>query len=156
MEKRDMTEELADRGPPTYFDGAITRSDELMLLGDYDAALAILESLGIESPCTIEQDREVLRAKVRTWVARGYAQRAKECMRKACALPREKMNRLQILILEVHAAFVTIVACGEEVEDDEVLLQARELLSPMQALTSFSIEAVGSDRHRFGSGKLLI
>lgn len=88
MEKRDMTEELADRGPPTYIDGAITRSDELMLLGDYDAALAILESLGIESPCTIEQDREVLRAKVRTWVARGYAQRAKECMRKACALPR--------------------------------------------------------------------
>ena len=77
-------------------------------------------------------------------------------MRQACALPREKMNRLQILILEVHAAFVTIVACGEEVEDDEVLLQARELLSPMQALTSFSTEAVGSDRHRCGSGKLLI
>ena len=77
-------------------------------------------------------------------------------MRKACALPREKMDQLQILILEVHAAFVTIVACGEEVEDDEVLLQARELLCPMQAPRSFNFDAVVSDRHRFGSGKLLI
>ena len=149
MQKRDMTE---NHGLPAHFDGAIAHSDGLMLLGDYDAALAILDSLGTDSPCTIEQNREVLRAKARIWVARGYPQRAKECIWKACALPREKMNRQQILILEVHAAFVTIVACGEELEHDDALFQARELLSPMRALTSFSFEAVGFDRHLFGSG----
>ena len=151
-----MTEELAGQPLPAHFDHAIARSDELMLLGDYDAALSILESLERDSPCTIEQNREILRAKARTWVARGYPQRAKECMREACALPREALNQQQILILEVHAAFVIIVACGEEPEDDEVLFQARELLCPMPALTSFSPEAVGSHRHWFGSEKSLI
>ena len=142
-----MTGELASQGLPTHFEGAIARSDELMLLGDYDTALATLESLETDSPCTIEQTREVLRAKARTWVARGYPQRAKECIRRACALHRENMNLQQILPLEVHAAFVTIVACGEELENDEVLFQGRELLASMRALRSFSVEEVGSDRH---------
>ena len=142
-----MTEELANDDLPTHFDGAIARSDDLMLLGDYDAALAKLESLRTDSPCTIEQNREVLRAKARIWVARGYPQRAKECMRNACGLPREMMNRQQILILDVHAAFVTVVACGEELENDEILFQARKLLSHMGALETFNFASVGSDRH---------
>ena len=142
-----MTEELANDDLSTHFDATIARSDELMLLGDYDAALVILESLRSNSPCTTEQNREVLRAKARIWVARGYPLRAKECMRNACDLPREMMNRQQNLILDVHAAFVTIVACGEELENDEILFQARELLSHMGALESFSCAAVGSDRH---------
>ena len=51
----------------------------------------------------------------------------------------------------------SLLGChGDELENDEILFQAREQLSPMGALTSFSIEAVGSDRHQFGSGKLLI
>ena len=31
----------------------------------------------------------------------------------------------QVLVLEVYAAFVTIVACGEELENHEILFQAR-------------------------------
>lgn len=104
-----------------------------MLLGDYDAALTILESLGIESPCTIEQDREVLRAKARTWIARGYSKRARECMRKACALPWEK-SRQQILMLEIHPASVTIVACGEEVEDDKFYSRLESCFLPCKRL----------------------
>ena len=76
MEDREMTGELANQGLSNRFEGAIARSDKLMLLGDYEAALATLESLETDSPCTIEQNREVLRAKARTWVARGYPQRA--------------------------------------------------------------------------------
>ena len=56
------------------------------------------------------------------------------------------MNEQQILILEIHDAFVTIVACGEELENDELLSQVRKLLSTMGALISFSTDAVGSDR----------
>lgn len=147
MESRHLTEEQANDGLPTHLDGAIARSDQFTLLGDYDAALAMLESLGTDSPCSTEQNRRILRAKARTWVARGYPQRAKECMRKACDLPREEMNEQQILILEIHDAFVTIVACGEELENDEILSQARKLLSTMGALISLSTEVVGSDRH---------
>ena len=141
-----MTKKQANDGLPINFDGAIARSDELTLLGNYDAALTMLESLGTDLPCNKEQNGRILRAKARTWVARGYPQRAKECIRKACALPREEMNEEQILTLEIHDAFVTIVACGEELENDELLSQVRKLLSTMGALISFSTDAVGSDR----------
>ena len=146
METRHMTKEQANDVLPTNFDGAIARGDELTLLGDYGAALTLLESLGAEPPCNKEQNRRILRAKARTWVARGYPQRAKECIHKACALPREDMNEQQTLILEIHDAFVTIVACGEEIENDELLSQVRKLLSTMGVLISFSTDAVGSDR----------
>ena len=142
-----MTGESANDDLPTHFDAAIARSDKLMLLGDYVAALVILESLTTDSPCTIEQNQEVLRAKARIWVARRYAQRAKESMRNACDWPREIMNRQQIQIPDIHTTFVTIVACGEELENDKILFQARELLSPMGAPESCSFAAVGSDRH---------
>ena len=44
------------------------------------------------------------------------------------------MNRQQILMFGTHTAFVIIVACREEVENDEILFPAREQLSPMGAL----------------------
>ena len=118
METLHMTKEQANDGLPTNFDGAIARSDELTLLGDLDAALTLPKLLEANTPCNKEQNRRILRAKARTWVARGYPQRAKECIRKACALPQEDMNEQQTLLLKIHDACVTIVACGEELEND--------------------------------------
>lgn len=137
-----MVERMALDALSSHVEATIARSDELMLLAKYDEALAMLESLANDSPCNVAHNQAIFRATARVLLHKGYPQQAKAAMYKACDLPLDGMNQQQVLILRIHAAFVIIVGCGEAYQDEDVLHQGRELLSPLRALSSYNSDAV--------------
>ena len=118
--------------------------EELSLLGQYKAALDLLGPLIDDSTLTTCEMLDVLRATGQILVLRGYPQIAKECIKKALTLDHNQLENHQILALNVHHAFITIVACGEELENEKCLHQAEEWLKTLKTFDAFNREAVSS------------
>jgi tetratricopeptide (TPR) repeat protein len=120
----------------------LPRCDELSLLGQYKSALDLLSPLIEDSTLTAAEMLDVLRATAQVFVFRGYPRIAKECLEKALSLLSDQLDKHQLLLLKVHHAFITIVGCGEELANDEFLLQARELLEILETFDAFDRQAV--------------
>jgi hypothetical protein len=120
----------------------IARCDELSLLGQYKSALDLLGPLIDDSTLTAREILDVLRATAQVFVLRGYPRAAKECIEKALGLPSDKLDKHQLLVLNIHNAFITIVGCGEELENDECLCQGRYWLESLETFDAFERQAV--------------
>jgi hypothetical protein len=134
----------------------LAQCEELSLLGQYKAALDLLGPLTDDLTLRTSEMVDVLRATSQIFVLRGYPQTAKECIQNALTLDHSQLEKHQILALNVHHAFITIVACGEELENDECLHQAEEWLKSLKTLDAFNREAVSSINANFKPWNCLI
>jgi hypothetical protein len=120
----------------------IARCDELSLLGQYKSALDLLGPLIEDSNLAPRELVQVLRATAHVFVLRGYPRIAKECLENALGLPSDQLEKQQLLMLNVHHAFIAVVGCGEELPSDECLRQARDWLESLEVVGALESQAV--------------
>jgi len=122
---------------------ATLRCRELTLVNHYDEALSILDNL-IERADIHPTDKiELYRAAARTLFARGFPIVAKDCIQKALGCFAEyPVDNIRLPLL-VHNALVTIVGCGNDLNDDGCLTEVETLLSSRNAIEDFDIDEVG-------------
>ncbi|KAG7283968.1 hypothetical protein NEMBOFW57_010326 [Staphylotrichum longicolle] len=109
---------------------AISRSRHQALHGDFDGALATLDA-ALEFQGILDDDKiQVYREAARVLMRRGFPLPAKNCLDQAIAIPipasrlaDAQRSRLPLL---VHRAYVSIVGCGDEADEQSILADAQQ------------------------------
>lgn len=109
---------------------AISRSRNQALHGDFDGALATLDA-ALELQGILDDDKiQVYREAARVLMRRGFPLPAKNCLDQAIAIPipasrlaDAQRSRLPLL---VHRAYVSIVGCGDEADEQAILAEAQQ------------------------------
>ncbi|KAK7428432.1 hypothetical protein QQZ08_005051 [Neonectria magnoliae] len=121
---------------------ALSRCTNLILIGHYDEALALLDVQEGRLDLALEDRVEIYRAAARVFVHRGFPLVAKEWLAKAIELYENEDHQQPSLPLRVHFEFVSVVGCGEQSEDESCSKEARQFLGTLTRLDEMDKDAV--------------
>jgi hypothetical protein len=107
---------------------ALNNSAELLLLGHFEDALSVFVPFHERGKLSAAHAVAVARAEARVFTSRGYPFRAQNVLLEIKEAFHQYLDELSALELSVHLAFVTIVGCGEALENDSVLQEGQDIL----------------------------
>lgn len=111
---------------------ALNRSAELLLLGRFKDALSVFAPFHERDNLSAADAVAVARAEARVFVSRGYPRLAQNVLLETKQAFHQHLDELSALGLSVHLAFVTIVGCGEALEDESVLQVGQDTLDELE------------------------
>ena len=120
----------------------LIQCEDLALIGHFDEVLKILEPILEDTYIPVETQIEAHRTATRILTARGFPRAAEECILKACTINSESLSQQRLLSRDVHRAYVTIVTCGDNLEDDGFLDHAQDLLNQLHDIAEYDRDAV--------------
>ncbi|KPM44894.1 hypothetical protein AK830_g1679 [Neonectria ditissima] len=121
---------------------ALSRCSDLILIGHFDEALALLDAQEERHDLALEDRVEIYRAAARVFVHRGFPLVAKEWLVKALELYENEKHKKPSLSLRVHLEFVSMVGCGEESEDESCNKEAKQFLETLTCFNDMDKETV--------------